>query len=72
MNSPENQGRSEPFLVTESAQDRAARVERISESVSRGAYQVAAGDVADAVVAFFRRDFGLAESGNPDFDDNSC
>lgn len=63
---------SDLFLVEESATDHKARVERIRELVAAGGYEVSPRDVADSLVAFFRRDFVPRESGNPDFDGNSC
>ena len=72
MSSPEFPGRSELFLVAESVEDREARVSRIIESVANGAYQVPPREVADALVAFFRRDFDPLGAGNPNFDGKSC
>jgi hypothetical protein len=40
--------------------------------VERGSYDVPAADVADSVVAFFRRDLPQAADGNPRFGENSC
>ena len=60
------------FLISESAQDRRKRVEEIREHVSRGSYDVPAGDVADALVAFFSRDFPPDDAGNAGFVTKSC
>ena len=60
------------FLISESAQDRTKRVEEIREHVSAGSYDVPAGDVADALVAFFSRDFPADDAGNTGFGDKSC
>jgi predicted Holliday junction resolvase-like endonuclease len=69
---PKERRPSDVFLVTESAQDRRKRVEEIREHVSRGSYDVPAGDVADALVAFFRRDFPPDDDGNAGFVTKSC
>lgn len=63
---------SDLFLIEESAADREARVKRIRDRIAAGGYEVSSHDVADSLVAFFRRDFVPRESGNPDFDGNSC
>jgi hypothetical protein len=60
------------FLITESAQDRVKRLDAIRRHVSAGSYDVPAGDVADALVAFFRRDFLPDDDGNAGFRDKSC
>ena len=60
------------FLISESGQDRRKRVEEIREHVADGSYDVPAGDVAEAVVAFFRRDFPPDDSGNAGFAGKSC
>ena len=62
----------ELFLVGESAQDRLKRVEEIRRHVAAGSYEVPAGDVADALVAFFRRHFLPADGGNAGFGAKSC
>lgn len=62
----------ELLLISESAEDRHARIERIGRSITDGAYEVSPRQVADAVVAFFRRDWVAGESGNADFGDKSC
>lgn len=60
------------FLIHESAEERMRRVEEIREHVAAGSYDVPAGDVADALVAFFRRDFLLGTDGNAGFVPKSC
>ena len=60
------------FLISESAEDRVERVAKIRDHVSAGSYDVPAGDVADALVAFFSRDFVPDEAGNAGFGEKSC
>jgi len=72
MSRPKERLSSDLFLITESAQDRLKRVEEIREHVSRGSYDVPAGDVADALVAFFSRDFPPDDAGNAGFVTKSC
>lgn len=60
------------YLISESPEDRAKRVDEIREHVFRGSYDVPAGDVADALVAFFSRDFAPGDDGNAGFEDKSC
>lgn len=72
MSRHEERPPSDLFLISESAQDRSKRVEEIREHVSRGSYDVPAGDVADALVAFFRRDFPPAGDCNAGFGAKSC
>lgn len=47
-------------LISESVADRLERVDRISQRLAAGSYEVAATDVADAVVAFFARSLEVA------------
>jgi hypothetical protein len=49
-----------------------ARVEAIREHVAAGSYDVPAEDVADALVAFFRRDFLPDQDRNAGFVAKSC
>ena len=60
------------YVISESTGDRAKRVDEIRAHVSSGSYEVAAGDVADALVAFFSRDFVAGDDRNADFCDKSC
>ncbi len=60
------------FLISESTEDRLKRVEQIRADVVRGSYDVPAGDVADALVAFFSRDFPPDDDGNAGFVAKSC
>jgi len=60
------------FLVSETAEERMSRVERIRQSLDRGSYEVPATDVADAVVAFFRREPAPDLAGNTDISAESC
>ena len=60
------------FIVGESPQDRMARVEAIREHVAAGSYEVPAEAVAEALVAFFRRDFLPDDDGNAGFVAKSC
>jgi hypothetical protein len=48
------------------------RVEEIREHVSAGSYDIPAGDVADALVAFFSRDFLPDDDGNAGIGEKSC
>jgi hypothetical protein len=60
------------FVIGESPQDRTARVEAIREHVAAGSYDVPAEDVADVLVAFFRRDFLPDQDRNAGFVAKSC
>lgn len=60
------------FLIAESAEDRLRRVEEIRQQVAAGSYEVPSRDVADALVAFFSRDFVPGGDGNAGFVAKSC
>lgn len=64
MSSRDRRPPADLFLIRELIEDRAKRLDDIRAHVSDGSYEVSAGDVADAVVAFFSRDFAPGVEGN--------
>ncbi len=72
MNSRNDPESVDLFLIAETAEERMGRVERIRQSVDRGSYDIPAKAVADAVVAFFRREPAPDSVGNTDISAESC
>ena len=62
----------ELFLIEESQEERMSRRDQIRRSVADGSYEVPAGAVADAVVAFFDRSMPPSAAPNPRSTDDTC
>ena len=72
MNSRNTPDPVDLFLIGETAEERRSRVALIRQSVDSGSYEVPAKDVAEAVVAFFRREPVSGMAGNTDISAESC